>query len=136
MPHFQTSSTLDILVPVSILISRLSISLIVSILSLGLPILISFSLSLWLRGIRWVLELHLLWFRGLHHSVPVTTCLVVWISLSGHCTGSGDGMRSCSLGMSIRECSGIRVCCIRIFSILENGILKWCGIHIRYGILI
>src|SRR5215469_12351544 len=126
MPQLQTSSALNIciLVSIYILISRLSISLVIGIIS-WLPIPVPLPLSLWFWGILWVLlVLHLLWFRGLHHSILVTTCLVVWISNCGICTGSGDGMRSCSLGMGIRECSGIRVCCIRISTVHNFSIME------------
>src|SRR5215469_6560349 len=149
MPQLQTSPALYIciLISVSILLSRLSICWVIGI-GLLLPIPVPPPLPLWFWGILWVLLiLHLLvWLRGLHHGIPITTCgLIIRISISGHCTGIGDRLRNCILGMgSLKMCvihmccvriCGIRICCILIrtrhpLSIMEvYGVLERSGIH-------
>src|SRR5215469_18455870 len=102
MSKLQTSPALYICITIlfSILLSRLSIGWVIGI-RLLLPIPIPPPLPLWFWGILWVLLiLHLLlWLRGLHHGIPITTCWIVRISISDHRTGSGDRLRNCSLGM-------------------------------------
>src|SRR5215469_83902 len=153
MPQLKASPALNISIRILFsLLSRLSITWVIGI-GLLLPIPFPSLLSLWFWGILLVLLiLHLLlWLRGLHHGIPITTCGIVRISICGHTTGSGDRLRNSILRMGriklcrihicgIRKC-GIRKCCIRSctlsLSLMEiHGVRKRGGIHIRNFLLV